>query len=123
MRLMFGPLLMAALFSLTYPSPGSEGAPVSPEFSRLQAFLGAPSARLGEEAAALDMEFVLAALDTAMPYRTVPEQASGKVILGDDYYLYDLPEGYTPDLAWPLIISLHGNPPRLCVRVHHKYWR
>ena len=123
MRLMFGPLLMAALFSLTYPSLRSEGAPVSPEFSKLQAFLGAPSAKLGEEAAGLEPEFVLAALDAAMPYRTVPEQASGKVVLGDDYYLYDLPEGYASDLAWPLIISLHGNPPRHCERVHHKYWR
>jgi hypothetical protein len=50
---------------------------------------------------------------------------SGKIAWGKEreYYLYDLPDDYTPERAWPLIVSLHGNPPRHCERVHHKYWR
>ncbi len=69
------------------------------------------------------LDFVMEAMDAAMPYRSAPTTQSGKVTVGDNYYLYDLPEGYDPDLAWPLIISLHGNPPRHCERVHNKYWR
>jgi len=70
----------------------------------------------------LDPALVGSLLDASMPYLSAPDQASGKVETEHGYYLYDLPEAYDPLRPWPLMISLHGNPPGHCVRVHYKYW-
>jgi len=99
------------------PTGGNDGA------ARLGSFLTAPS---GENAEALrnssiaDVEAVFASV---LSHKETQQKLSDKVTLGEDYYLYQLPDEYDPGKAWPLMISLHGNPPRHCERVHHKYWR
>ncbi len=67
---------------------------------------------------------VLDVLRAAPPWTSAGALPDGDVVQMDTgFYLVDLPDGYTSDRSWPLILSLHGNPPGHSLRVHRRYWR
>jgi hypothetical protein len=70
------------------------------------------------------LDEVLAVLHAAPPWTRTGALPDGDVVQMDEgCYLVDLPEGYTPDRSWPLILSMQGNPPGHSLRVHRQYWR
>ena len=109
--------------------PLISGQPGNPDPAReaLRGFLKQPGQTTAQSIAAIPATDIRKLLIQAMPHQTdkPPDDKSGKIVFGGDrdYYLYDLPENYDPARPWPLIVSLHGNPPGHCERVHHKYWR
>ena len=106
--------------------PVSQGAAASPQLTAsltewLQAE-GAPAPP--DEVRKATPDQLLQALPQAMPWNkgsSLP--AKGKIQLEHTYYLYQLPDGYTPTKTWPLILSFHGTPRRHCERVHNVYWK
>ncbi len=70
------------------------------------------------------LEDVLDVLRAAPSWAREGALPDGDVVQMDDgCYLVDLPDGYTSDRSWPLILSMHGNPPGHSLRVHRQYWR
>ena len=112
------------LFTLLFgPAPGSQG-----ELDRvaklLQRYLANPTNAARLELSKTPLETLEATLPKALSWRSASKiQKQGKVVIGDTFYLYQLPENYTTDRAWPLMVSLHGNPPRHYKRVHYEYWK
>jgi acetyl esterase/lipase len=88
----------------------------------LREFLQVRTDRLGQDVESLAADLVWSLLDASMPYLSPPLETSGKVETEHSYYLYDLPAGYDATRPWPMMVSLHGNPPGHCERVHNKYW-
>jgi len=113
-------LLLSLAGSSSQPSP-----PAGDLRTRdLSAFLIRPSAEVTERLRHWNVAELLHLLPVSAPYRQSPANLAGQVDLpSGGYYLYELPEGYGPQREWPTVFSLHGNPPRHCERVHHKYWR
>ncbi len=70
------------------------------------------------------LDDVLAVLRAAPPWTREGALPDGDVVQMDEgCYLVDLPDGYTSDRSWPLILSMQGNPPGHSLRVHRQYWR
>ncbi|MBM4371487.1 MAG: hypothetical protein FJ098_07520 [Deltaproteobacteria bacterium] len=93
--------------------------------SAASAFLARPvPANRAAVEAACTLEDVLATLRAAPPWMDLDALPEGDVVPMDQgFYLLDVPDGYTPDRPWPLILSLHGNPPGHSLRVHRLYWQ
>lgn len=89
----------------------------------LRTFMEDPSDLNAQALEKLGLDLVQSAFQEALTRKRKPSKTQGKVELGEDYYLFELPEDYDPSKPYPMMISLHGNPPRHCERVHHKYWR
>lgn len=92
--------------------------------SRLTAFLASPTQQQRQPLESVAVDDLIDLLPEAMPYlHQEVSKTQGRVDLGNDFYLYQLPESYSPRSAYPMIVSLHGNPPGHVFRVHEKYWR
>jgi pimeloyl-ACP methyl ester carboxylesterase len=86
-------------------------------------FLSRPQAPPPAILLAATAEELLRELPKAMPWRkTPPTRLKGQVDVAKSFYLYHLPPDYTPDRPWPMVFSLHGNPPGHVHRVHRDYW-
>jgi predicted esterase len=101
------------------PAARGKRAPIE----EMRRFLLDPNDRNAEALGDLAPDEIPGVVARALASVPRPEAKSGKILVGEDYYLYELPEGYDPSRPWPLIVSLHGNPPRHCERVHERYWR
>jgi len=70
------------------------------------------------------LDRVLEVLHVVPPWTAAAAVPDGDVVQMDEgCYLVDLPDDYASCRSWPLIISMHGNPPGHSLRVHRQYWR
>lgn len=114
---------LAFLFGAGLPT--AQGQPASSQLvTSLSQWLDSGNASPPSDIRTASPDDILRALPAAMPWNRWPTQpAKGKVELEHTYYLYQLPDGYTPQKAWPMILSFHGTPRRHCERCHNIYWK